>query len=102
MAVLLVVGDSRSGQDFSELLDVVEQRSRTQLAETAYAMDTDESLETVCDNLVARFGTEDQVYVIAVTGPYKGFYKGLGPEDVDSCPEEQFRGLEDHLNYYGR
>lgn len=41
MAVLLVVGDSRSGQDLSELLDVVEQRSRTQLAETAYAIDTD-------------------------------------------------------------
>ena len=36
MAVLLVVGDSRSGQDLSELLDVVEQRSQTQLAETAY------------------------------------------------------------------
>jgi hypothetical protein len=102
MAVLLVVGDSRSGQDFSELLDVVEQRSRTQLAETAYAIDTDESPETVCDNLVARFGTEDQVYVIAVTGPYKGFYKGFGPEDVDSWLEEHFRGLEDHLNYYGR
>lgn len=98
MAVLLVVGDSRSGQDLSELLDVVEQRSWTQLAETAYAIDTDESPETVCDNLVARFGTEDQVYVLAVTGPYKGF----GPEDVNSWLEEHFRGLEDHLNYYGR
>ena len=72
MAVLLVIGNSRSGQDLSELLDVVEQRSRTQLAETAYAIDTYESPETVCDTLVARFGTEDQVYVLAVTGPYKG------------------------------
>lgn len=52
----------------SVALSVIEQRSRTWLAETAYAIEADESPETVCDDLVARLGAEDQVYVIAVTG----------------------------------
>ena len=60
MAVMLVTYDlSRSGQDHSEVLDVIERYSWTRLSESAYAMETDESPETVCDDLVARIGSED-------------------------------------------
>lgn len=102
MAVLLIACDTQEGQGHSEVLEYVEQYSWTRLAGTTYAVETDESPEIVCDNLVARIGSDDQVYVVAVTGPYKGFYKGFGPEDVDQWLEEHFKGLEDHLNYYGR
>lgn len=103
MAVLLVTYDlSRSGRDRSEALDVIERYSSRQLSDTTHAIETDDSPAKVCDDLVARIGSSDQVYVMAVTGRYEGFYKGYGPENVDRWLEEHFRGLEDHLNYYGR
>ncbi len=103
MAVILVAYElNRNDGDHSEVLDVIERYPSTRLSGSTYAIETDESPETVCDDLVARIGRDGQVYVIAVTGPYKGFYKGLGPEDVDKWLEEHFGGLEDHLNYYGR
>ncbi len=48
----------------SEVLGVIEQRSRARPAETAYAIEAGESPETVCDNLVARIRPDDPVCVI--------------------------------------
>lgn len=103
MAVLLVAYElDRADVDHSEVLELIEQYSSTRLSESTYAIETDETPESLCDDLVARIGPDGRVYVIAVTGPYRGFYKGFGPEEVGSWLEEHFRGLEDHLNYYGR
>ena len=48
----------------SEVLGVIEQRSRARLTELSYAIETDELPETVRDELVARIRPDDLVYVI--------------------------------------
>ena len=48
----------------SEVLGVIEQRSRARLTELSYAIETDELPETVRDELVARIRPDDLVYVV--------------------------------------
>ena len=102
MAVLLVAYDNHSDQDRPEALGVIERYPWTRLSETTYAIASDESPEAICEELITHMCSGDQAYVVAVTGPYRGFYKGFGPEAVNDWLDEHFEGLEDHLDYYGR
>ncbi len=87
MAVYLITYDlKKPGQDYSGLLKEIKKFSSwARLSESSYAVETNQTPETVCNTLRRHMDANDNIYVINLKRPYSGF----GPQEVNDWLEKK-------------
>ena len=74
MPLLLVTFDSdKPGQDYSDLLDQIKSYSNVRLSESSYAIISDKTPDTVCEEMKKYIDTNDNLYIINLKRPYAGY-----------------------------
>ncbi len=72
MPALLVAYDpDKPEQDHSDLVEQIERYSNIRLSEYSFAIITDKTPKRVCEELHKFIDTNDNLYVITLTLPYK-------------------------------
>jgi hypothetical protein len=80
MAVLLVTYDlKKPGGDYSGLLAKLKSYSWARLSESSYAIQTNDSPQSVVNALKPFIDPNDNLYVINLRKPYAGY----GPKDLN-------------------
>jgi hypothetical protein len=74
MPLLLVTFDpNKHGQDYPNLLDEIKSYSYVRLSESSYAIITDKTPDTVCEELKKHIDTNDNIYIVNLKRPYAGY-----------------------------
>jgi hypothetical protein len=74
MPLLLVTFDSnKPGQDYSDLLNEIGSYSNVRLSESSYAIISDKTPDTVCEEMKKYIDTNDNLYIINLKRPYAGY-----------------------------
>lgn len=80
MTVLLITFDMmRHGQDYSDFMDVIKSYDYTKLSESSYAICVTEAIETVYEKLIKYKDKNDNIYVIGLCSPHRGY----GPKSTN-------------------
>ena len=80
MTTLLITFDMlKHGKDYFDFLDVVKSYDYTKLSESSYAIEATESVQTVYDKLIKFKDKDDNIYVVGLCAPHKGY----GPKSTN-------------------
>ena len=87
MSILLVTYDlDKPGQDYNGFHAVIKKHAYTELSESSYAIQTNETPEQVYNQLSPHMDKNDHVYIITLSAPYYGY----GPQATNDWLSKAF------------